>query len=98
MWNAGVVSSDMTQEEKEDDYYENFDFFINVIKFGVNPKNMDDRKYKAPIVQKRKEFRVAFGTAKGFILAAGSKISEAYLHNENKRCTIIFRGVGSFTF
>ena len=40
----------MTQEEKEDDYYQNFDFFINVIKFGVNPKNLDDRKHKAPIV------------------------------------------------
>ena len=102
MWNSAEALQNTTQEDKEDNYYINYDFFINVIKFGVNPKNLDDRKYKAPIIQKRKEFKVAFGTNKGFELTADPKlvvkISEAFLHNDNKRCTILFRGLGSFTF
>ena len=102
MWNSAEALHNTTQEDKEDDYYNNYDFFINVIKFGVNPKNLDDRKYKAPIIQKRKEYKVAFGTNNGFELTADPKlvvkISEAFLHNDNKRCTILFRGLGSFTF
>ena len=69
-----------------------------MVKFENSPKNLEDRKHKAPLVSTRKQFKVAFGTAKGFELAKDQKISEAYLHNANKRCTILFRGSGAFTF
>ena len=42
------------QEELQDIKYHESDYYVNVIKFGVNPKNLDDRKIKAPLVQTRK--------------------------------------------
>ena len=27
-----------------------------------------------------------------------SKVVEAYLHNDHKRCTLLFRGLGTYTF
>jgi hypothetical protein len=41
----------MTQEEIQDLKYHEFDYYVNVIKFCVNPKNLDDRKIKAPLVK-----------------------------------------------
>ena len=71
----------MTQEEIQDYKYHKFDYFVNVIKFGVHPKNLDDRKIKAPLVKTIKSYKVAFGSLKGFELTDAAKISEAYLHN-----------------
>ena len=42
------------QEELQDIKYHESDYYVNVIKFGVHPKNLDDRKIKAPLVQTRK--------------------------------------------
>ena len=41
----------MTQEEIQDLKYHESDYQVNVIKFGVHPKNLDDRKIKAPLVK-----------------------------------------------
>ena len=57
MYNDSEIMSEydnMTQEEILDLKYHENDYYVNVIKFGVHPKNLEDRKIKAPLVQTRK--------------------------------------------
>ena len=57
MYNDSEIMSEydnMTQEEILDLKYHDNDYYVNVVKFGVHPKNLEDRKIKAPLVQTRK--------------------------------------------
>lgn len=72
MWYDGDMLNEYNnsfREEQNEIRYEENDFLINVVKFEGSPKNLEDRKLKAPLVQTRKQFKVAFGTAKGFEIA-----------------------------
>ena len=78
--------------------FEENDFYINVVKFGKSPLNIEERKIKAPRVKTRKQYKLAFSSNKNFQVAEESKVVEAYLHNDHKRCTFLFRNLGTFTF
>ena len=87
-----------TDEEYLKEYHHENDFYINVIKFGAPPLSLENRVRQAPKVKIRRRFLLSFSNNHNFVIAKDSKVVEAYLHNNNKRCTVLFKGLGTFTF
>ena len=44
------------------------------------------------------DYKLCFGVNKDFRITEGAKLVEAFMHNEMKRVTLIYHGLGSYTF
>ena len=75
-----------------------FGTFVNVVRHGQKPLSLVDRKKKAPLIPIRSSYELNFGQNKSFEIAKATKVVEAFMHNEGKRVTVLFRGRGAWTF
>lgn len=53
---------------------------------------------QAPKTQTVNNYKLSFGKNKNQEITASSKVIEAYMHNKNTRVTLLYRGLGTFTF
>ena len=44
------------------------------------------------------KYKLNFGLNKNFEITREARVFEGYMHNSNKRVTLLYHGVGAFTF
>ena len=53
---------------------------------------------ESPKISTVNDYKLTFGKNKNQEITESSKVIEAYMHNQNARVTLLYRGIGTFTF
>ena len=102
IWNY-IKEDEYTDKRDADDEFTRHDEYDNQIwklKYNTSPsiEELEWREFKAPKVQTLKNYKLSFGINKGLEITENVKVVEAYVHNNNERVTLIYKGLGAFTF
>lgn len=74
------------------------DEIVKIIEWGTKADNFDDRTQE-PTIATKQTFELLFGESRDLsITKEYCKRVETHVHNEGTRFTLIYHGVGSFTF
>ena len=89
--------------DKEWSRFEEYSSYIAVLKFGNSPSaallaDKKQMKMKSPFIATKDSYEIAFGQNKTFELTKDDKVVEAFMHNDRKRATVVYRDRGAFTF
>ena len=88
--------------EKEEDFCRHWDYANWIWKASYNaqfnPNEISERANKAPSIPTQNSYRLGFGHNKKLEITESVKVVEAHLHNMGKRVTLVYKGLGSFTF
>ena len=55
-------------------------------------------KREAPRTDTENDYKLAFGKNKNLEITECSKVCEAHMHNQHCRVTLLYRGLGAYTF
>ena len=82
--------------------FEDWSSYIAVLKFGNSPSETllepERRKQMSPFIATKDSYEIDFGGNKTFELTKDNKVVEAFMHNDRKRVTVVYRDRGAFTF
>ena len=66
--------------------------------YSKSPEEINNRAEIAPKTPSLIDYKLKFGVNKNLKIAEEAKVVEAYIHNDNKRLTLLYHGLGSYTF
>ena len=105
--------SKMTQEEyqslleskgsKDFSRHEDYNNYLDVVSFGAQVRDYDRKldgtpEIKAPQTTSIKSYKLTFGKNKNLASTESSKIVSGHQHHNGKRVTLLYQGLGAFTF
>ena len=59
---------------------------------------MGKREEIAPRMPTLTDYKLKYGVNKNLKIAEEAKVVEAFIHNDEKRLTLLYHGLGSYTF
>ena len=90
------------QEEEDFSRHNEFDSYFQKIKYNTCPRILEPENESAPFMPTLRSYKLSFGINKKLDITEGSKIVEAYMHfdaaENTDRITLIYKGLGSYTF
>ena len=63
-----------------------------------NGDELEERDWPAPLAVVETNYKLHFGLNKNLSATQGCKLVEARMHNNDRRVTLLYPGLGSFTF